>query len=174
MVDVIDSITGEQKLVKFIQMSLDKNGKLTFGRTDSWLASNWVQENGSVDPGGAQDAQIIQIEVEAGEILEIMNLSLSSESGSKPVGIGHSTAGTFADPFSGMAGATLLWAGMAAAAGSTISNNGSKPLLIIDNSAGSASLYVYIFAYDAYLDVVQVNTEKVGASYSGILYDATE
>ncbi len=170
MSENLDKIIESQAVIKTLEVELDKNGKLVSKRTNAQVVNEFIMETGEVDPAGAQDAEIIQIEVAAGEILEIYHVSLASETGSKPVGIGTSTAAVFADPFSGMAGAVLLWAGMAAAAGSVITNNASKPILIVDNSGGSASLYLYVFAYDAWLDVVQVNTEKVGASVSGQLY----
>jgi len=166
----IDDVIGDQKVLKTIRFGWDKDGKLV--QLDSGLLNpdNAVQGNGSVDPLGANDAEIIQITIAAGEILEIWSLDFASGTGAKPVGIGTSTDAVFADPFSGMTAAALLWATLIPTTLSMSKEGQKAPLITVDNRAGSATLYCYIFAYDAYLGVVQVNAQEVGGSYSGYQY----
>lgn len=166
----IDDVIGDQKVVKSIKCGLDKNGQLAFLDSSIHTQENFVQENGSVDPLGANDAEIIKIKISVGDILEIWSLDFSSGTGAKPVGIGTSTDGTFASPFSGMAAAALLWATLIPTTLSMNKEGKKVPIITVDNRAGAADLYVYIFAYTGYLGVVQVNAQEVGGSYSGYKY----
>lgn len=165
----IEEIMEGLETVKFLEVSLNKNGILIEKKTDIQEILDFVQENGSADPGGAADAELIQIAVAAGDILEIYNLSVQSETGNKPFGIGTSTAAVFASPFAGMAGAALLFAGTTGTGLEVNFQKDEKPLVIVDNSAGTVILYCYIFAYTGYLGIVQVNLEEMGASYSGYM-----
>jgi len=168
MVDIIESIVGEQKLVKFIKMALDKNGKLIFGRDKNWKAANKVNGFGTADPAGANDISLVEIEVEAGEILEIYHITCTSETGAKGIQIATTTA-VFAAPLSGVAGYTQLWAALITGT-QVIADQSKEPFLIVDNSEGSASVYLHLAGITGFMDTVQANGEDLAGFLSGYKY----
>ncbi len=166
----IDDVIGDQFVVKFIEFEYDKNGELIEKKSMIQNAIDFVGDEGSVDPLGASDAELVQLTIAAGQVLEIYSLDFSSEAGAKGVGVGYATTTTFADPFSGMAGAVQMWAGQIPTTLSLSKTGTIAPLIVIDNSDGSVPLYFFLYALDAYLGVVQVNGEEIGGSFSGKLY----
>lgn len=158
----------ENQSIKVFQMERDINGKEANKRDAAWKVKNFTSGFGTDDPAGANDISLVEIEVEAGQILEIYHITCTSETGAKGFQIATTTA-TFAAPLSGVAGYSQKWAALITAT-QVIADQSKEPFIVVDNSGGSASIFFHLAGITGFMDTVQANTEDLAGFVSGYLY----
>lgn len=168
MGDNLDGIIESQAVIKFLEVEHDRNGQIIEKAPRSKDVVDFISEFGTADPGGAADISLIEIEVAAGDILEIYHVIGVSETGAKPIAIATASV-TFAAPLSGEADYSLKFAALITGT-QIIADEGKKPFLVFDNSQGVATLFVHVIGMTGFMDTVQATTEDLAAFISGISY----